>query len=139
MNDSKVQLARCEDTYSNALALFLALKGGSYTPRRAELKQGEVTAEPLDYMADIQLKSKRILSPIEYAMLLRLIENETPDVLPTHLEQKLGEQFLKSKLDASGDYRVLYYRAKNARLHDTIEQDRPQFPEEIVTPEDILE
>ena len=71
-------------------------------------------------------------------MFLRIAEDGQYDVLPTNLKQDLGKVFLKTNLGVGGHYRVLYFKAKNARLHETIEQDRMNFPEEAVTPEDIL-
>jgi len=40
-------------------------------------------------------------------------------------------------MNYDGDYRVLYYRAKNNQLMDRPEPQH--FPEESVSPEDILE
>jgi hypothetical protein len=130
VNENKIELMRAEDAYANVLALLLVLKANpTHILRRAELKQGEVTAEPLDFIADFHLKSKRALSSVHYELLVRLVNNGTPEILPTNLKQSLGRQFIKSKMDISGDYRVLYFRAKNNQLYD---RDEPQhFPEAV--------
>ena len=125
------------DCFLNVSALYSVLKG---TPqqgvRRAELKQGEVIAESIDFMADVEIKAKRVLSSLYYKAYLALAMDGNYELMPIDLQCALGEIFMRSNLNYDGDYRVLYYRAKNNQLQD---REEPQhFPEEAVSPEDIL-
>jgi hypothetical protein len=126
--DTKTEL-EYEDIFSNVFALYCALKS-SGTPRsirRAELKQGEVTAEAIDFIADVEIKCKRILNPTQYRLTLKYAEEDRYDSVPKILKQALGELFEKNDLNYDGAYRVLYYRAKNNKLAD--HEQELQFPE----------
>lgn len=128
MNDSKLELLRAEECFSNVLALYSTLKA---SPSKAN-------SDAIDFLADVEIKARRVLPFIIYSVFLRVAESGTYDVLPTQFKQQLGKEFLKRKMNLDGDYRVLYYKAKNQRLYETLMQDRPNFPEETVVPEDIL-
>lgn len=135
--NKQVEAVTYRDAFLNVLALYSVLKG---TPqqgvRRAELKQGVVTAEAIDFTADVEIKAKRILTPLYYKVLLQLSVEGDYGLLPVDLQCTLGQEFLRSSMNYDGDYRVLYYRAKNNLL-----QDRPEpmhFPEEPINAEDIL-
>ncbi len=135
MNQIEAQLFK--DVFLNVSALYSVLKG---TPqqgvRRAELKQGVVTAEAIDFMADVEIKAKRTLTAPYCFVYLRSMLTGDYALLPIDLQCELGEAFLRSDLNYDGAYRVLYYRAKNDRLQD---RDEPMhFPEEPMNTEDIL-
>jgi hypothetical protein len=130
MNDTRLELLRSEEVFANVLALYYSLKSNP----SLSLKNIDTT----DFLCDIEIKARRTLTSLQYQMFLRLAEDGSYDVLPTNLKQELGKVFLKTNLGVGGHYRVLYFKAKNARLHETIGQDRMSFPEEIVTPEDII-
>ena len=117
------------DTFVNVMTLYGVLKAQpSQSVRRAELRQGEVTAEAVDFMADVEIKAKRLLNPTQYRLLMKFVETERIESIPREIQNNLGLMFLRSNLNFDGDYRVLYYRAKNNRLQD---RDEPQhFPEE---------
>ena len=119
------------DVFLNVMTLFSILKAQpSQSIRRAELRQGEVTAEAVDFMADVELKSKRVLTPAQYRLLMFSVSNEALENVPKDVQQQLGLMFLRSNLNFDGDYRVLYYKAKNNRLED---RDEPtHFPEEVI-------
>ena len=118
-----------KDTFLNVMTLYAVLKAQpSLSIHRAELRQGEVTAEGIDFLADVEIKAKRILTPPEFRRLMEAVDQDTLGSVPTHVQQQLGLIFLRSKLNYDGDYRVLYFRAKNDRLQD---RDEPvHFPEE---------
>jgi hypothetical protein len=130
MNDTRLELLRSEEVFANVLALYYSLK---INPSLS-LKNIDAT----DFLCDIEIKARRTLPAIIYNVFLRLAAEGNYEVLPTQFKQDLGKVFLKTNLGVGGHYRVLYFKAKNARLHETIGQDRMNFPEEIVTPEDIL-
>lgn len=136
--NKQVEAFTYRDTFLNVMALYSVLKG---TPqqgvRRAELKQGEVTPEAIDFTADVEIKAKRTLSPLYYKVLLQLAAEDTYELFPIDLQCQLGQVFWEHDLNYDGDYRVLYFRAKNARLQD--HEQGMQFPEEAVSPEDLLQ
>lgn len=117
------------DTFLNVMTLYGVLKAQpSLSIHRAELKQGEVTAEGVDFLADVEIKAKRVLSATQYRLLMKFASEEKLESVPKTIQQQLGLIFIRSKLNYDGDYRVLYFRAKNDRLQD---RDEPvHFPEE---------
>jgi len=127
--DSKKDLLKFEDVFSNVMALYSTLKDN---PSKRNV-------DATDFLADVEIKAKRILIPTLYTVFLRIAELGSYEVLPTDLKQQLGKEFLKRKMNLDGDYRVLYYKAKNQRLYETLMQDRPNFPEEDFTAEDLLQ
>ena len=133
MNEQKwkAELLSYEEVFYNVMALYYILKGESrpQSIRRAELKQGEVIAEPIDFIADVELKVKRVLNSDQYRRFMSLVEKERYREVPAKYRQQLGLLFLRSNLNFDGDYRVLYFRAKNNQLKDR--EEPMQFPEEI--------
>lgn len=132
MSDLKWQheLLEYEDVYSNVFALYTVLKsqGRPLSIRRAELKQGEVVAEAIDFISDVEIKAKRILNQTQYRLLMKFAAEEKYDSAPKIIKQQLGLLFLRSDMNYDGAYRVLYYRAKNNQLQD---RDEPvHFVEE---------
>jgi hypothetical protein len=119
-----------EDVFSNVFALYNVLKSENrpQSLRRAELKQGAVTAEPIDFLADVEIKARRILNPIQYRLVLKYAVEDRYESVPKVLQHALGQLFLNSGMNYDGDYRVLYFRAKNNQL---VDRDEPtHFPEE---------
>ena len=124
------ELLEYEEVFNNVLALYHTLKGENrpQSIRRAEMKQGEVTAEPIDFLADVEIKARRLLSPMYYQFFLQIGSVGDYHKMPRELKQTLGLTFLRNDLNYDGAYRVLYFRAKNNQLND---RDEPQhFPEE---------
>lgn len=117
------------DTFLNVMTLYAVLKAQpSLSIHRAELKQGEVTAEGVDFLADVEIKAKRVLNPTQFRLLMKFAGEDKLASVPATIQQQLGLIFLRSKMNYDGDYRVLYFRAKNDRLQD---RDEPtHFPEE---------
>lgn len=137
--NKQVEAQLFQDAFLNVTALYCVLKGSPQAgPRRAVLNQsGEVTPEAIDFLADVEIKAKRTLSPLYYRVFLDLAIDGEYEQLPIDMQCALGQAFLKSRMNYDGDYRVLYYRAKNNQLMDRPEPQH--FPEESVNPEDILE
>jgi hypothetical protein len=118
-----------EDVFANVMALYNVLKSENrpQSLRRAELKQGSVIAEPIDFIADVEIKSKRILNPTQYRLVLKYAVEDRYESVPKVLQQALGKLFLNSGMNYDGDYRVLYFRAKNNQLNDR--EEPTHFPE----------
>ena len=120
------------DTFLNVMTLYGVLKvQPTQSVHRAELRQGEVTAEAVDFLADVEIKAKRVLTPTQYRLLMKFVEEEKLESVPKIVQQQLGLLFLRSNLNYDGDYRVLYYKAKNNRLQDR--EEPMHFPEGEVT------
>ena len=131
MSKAEVEEALFRDVFQNVLTLYTVLKAQpSQSIRRAELRQGEVTAEAVDFIADVEIKAKRALTPAQYRLLMISVSNEALENVPRDVQQQLGLMFLRSKLNFDGDYRVLYYKAKNNRLQDR--EEPMHFPEEVI-------
>lgn len=118
-----------EDVFQNVSALYCILKQGEpHSMRRAELKQGVCTAEPVDFIADFELRCKRTLNPIQCRLVLNYVTNDRCQSIPKSIQHLLGRLFLETDLSVDGAYRILFYRAKNNQL---IDRDEPQhFMEE---------
>ncbi len=126
----KNEMITFEDVYSNVMALYCFLQGNPKPQaiRRAKLNQsGEVDAESVDFLSDVEIKAKRVLSPTQYRLFLKFAAEEKPESVPQILRQSLGLMFLRSNLNFDGHYRVLYYRAKNDRLQNR--EEPMHFPE----------
>ena len=131
MSKAEVEEALFREVFQNVLTLYTVLKAQpSQSIRRAELRQGEVTAEAVDFIADVEIKAKRALTPAQYRLLMISVSNEALENVPRDVQQQLGLMFLRSKLNFDGDYRVLYYKAKNNRLQDR--EEPMHFPEEVI-------
>jgi len=136
--NKQVEAVTYQDCFLNVSALYSVLKG---TPqqgvRRAELKQGEVVAEAIDFLADFEIKAKRVLSPLYYKVLLQLALDGNYELFPVDLQCTLGQEFLRSNMNFDGDYRRLYWQAKNNRLQDR--EEPTHFPENAIDPEELLQ
>jgi hypothetical protein len=108
-----------EDTWSNTAALYSLLKQGEpHNIRRAELKQGVCSSDPVDFIADFEMRLKRVLNPVQYRLTLRYAAEDRYQSVPKVIQRMLGKLFLETDLDSTGHYRVLFFKAKNARLQD---------------------
>lgn len=97
------------------MALYVALINSphQHKVRRAEMKQGEVAALPVDFLADIEIKAKRSLPASYYHGFLQSAYDDTPEAVPTLTKYILGETFMQHDLNYDGHYRTLYFRVKN--------------------------
>ena len=90
--NKQIEAQTFKDVFLNVSALYSVLKG---TPqqgvRRAELKQGVVIAEAIDFMADVEIKAKRVLSPPYCFVYLRSLITLDYALLPVDLQCALGE------------------------------------------------
>src|ERR1700675_571783 len=113
----KEERQKLEMIYDNVMALFTALKDGRLDVRRAEFKHGEVAAENVDFLCDVQIKARRHLTPAEYALWSVVLENpEQYKFVPEKIRQTLGRVFQQNRLDLAGDYKKLYFKVKNQQV-----------------------
>ncbi len=109
MADTRAKLLqRCD----NVLALYRHYRGLNLKVNRAEMRGDEVRADELDMVCDVEMAAKRALSLVDYLLFIRL-SLTNPKLLSEAVRVKLGEAF--KHLDESGDYRQLYYKAKNTK------------------------
>jgi len=105
---------RYDLVYGQVMALYTALReANEFRVRRAEMRQGEVKAEPIDFCADVDVKAVRALFGDGYAITVWHSTVEDPEQyprVPVVIRELLGEAFDKGKLGPTGDYRALYAR-----------------------------
>jgi len=114
---------RPEDSFESVTALYRTLLDGraSLKVRRTELGANEeVSADPLDFLMDVEIKAKRTLQPTIYAMFLRLSADNDYALLPTEHKKALGTVWDESNLGVCGDYKSLYFRVKNAQMREAL-------------------
>lgn len=106
--------------YGEVMALYAALQdAGGFQVRRADMKQGEVKAEPMDFCIDVELKAKRALltgNPDYYAVgewVTVMYHPDTYAQVSVSTREVLGLAFEKGRLGIDGDYRTLFFRVKN--------------------------
>jgi hypothetical protein len=105
---------RYEQTFDRVMALYTALHSiNTLRVHRAQLNlKGEVTAEPIDFVCDVDIKAKRAGSDM-YALM-------HADDVDKNLKVRLGRAFLFGGLDVDGDYKTVYFRVKNASAHNSM-------------------
>jgi hypothetical protein len=80
----------------------------------------EVQALPLDFVCDVELRSKQALSPRQYALFCCYALNSSPELLPLDAQLALGTAWYAYGLDLDGSYRSLYFRIKNQMERDNL-------------------
>jgi len=106
------------ETFNTVAALYYVLKSNSRSLRvkQAIYRQDEVQAQPLDFLIDVELKSKRALGEPYYQMFLRAVYNENIEILPEYIRKSLGRLFQEYRLDPDGPYAKLFFDVKNAQV-----------------------
>lgn len=114
-DNAKIQSQRNEETYTSVMALYAALKDiGQFRVKRAQVRQGEVPAEAIDFICDVEIKAKRsTVNPVAWHRILTY--PETYLELSKEDKRALGKVFKCGQLDVSGPYKKLYFKAKNQR------------------------
>lgn len=135
MTEQANELSYEDNVYMDVMALYAAIKDtpGAIKVRRAEMRQGEVPAEPLDFIIDVELKAKRaILADIDpaYATAEWMTVMYHPELyphLPVVIREELGREFEAKRLGVDGDYRLLYFKVKNYHQNYTQEDTNGIF------------
>jgi hypothetical protein len=112
------QKKRNLENFNTAVALYSILKSNSASLKVKQVvyRADEVTAEPIDYILDIEIKAKRAVGQRFYDMFLRAVYNENLDLLSETLRETLGSTFLEYGLGPEGTYRRLFYSTKNDQM-----------------------
>lgn len=121
-----LNVSRPEETFKNVIALYTALVENKRNLRvkRVELNMnGEVTAEPMDFLFDVEKKAKRVLTPRQYTFFQVYTLNGAPQLISADIQLALGTVWYQTEMDIDGPYRSLYFRIKNR-------MDRERFTKE---------
>lgn len=115
----KNQLEVWKETCTSALALYLALKDSHLIRvKRAEVKQGGVPAEPIDFCADVAMRLASYPAAIVEALLV-----DPANPLLTAASVLVGKKLEDSDLGPTGHYATLYFKIKN---QSDRKKDNPQ-------------
>jgi hypothetical protein len=109
IDNSARTLRHQEQIFDDVMALYVALQSShSVCVRRAQLNlRGEVPAEPIDFICDVEIKARRAGFYATGSMM-------DPSLVLTHsLKQAVGKAFLAGGLHIDGPYKTLYFRVKN--------------------------
>jgi hypothetical protein len=112
------------ETFSAVTALYYVLRAN---PAALRVKQSvyradEVSAEPLDYVLDVEIKTKRALGEWYYQMFLRAVHDEHTDILPIYMREMLGRLFKEYRLGPDGPYAKLFFDVKNAQVRSFMKE-----------------
>jgi len=105
-----------KEVFRNVVTLYSVLQGRRQhlRVRRAALNlRGEVRAEAIDFLADVELKARRVLSPQEFKAFLERVHTETTDKTPVSIQMLLGELWNRYDLNFDGPYGSLYFMIRN--------------------------
>ena len=110
------------DEFNSVVALYAILKSNSSALRvkQAVYRQGEVAAESLDFVIDVEVKTKRAIGQQFYDLFLRAVYNENVEILPEYLREALGKAWREWSLGIEGAYKTLYFNAKQSQMREAI-------------------
>lgn len=118
-----LEVTRAENVFRNVSALYATLIEGrnQMRVRRVELNMNnEVSAEPLDFLCDVESKAKRTLSPRQYTLFQCFAKASATQLTSLEVQLALGEIWYKTGLDLDGTYASLYFRIKNAQARESM-------------------
>src|SRR5271166_5967119 len=118
-----LEINRFEDTFNNVLALYIALIENRNNMRVKQVEKnanGEVPADPLDFMCDVEKRARTALAPKDYTLFLAFSANNAVHLIPDNVKLGLGKTWYENSLDISGSYRSLYFRVKNQMERDNL-------------------
>lgn len=106
------------EVFNNVVALYQVFleNRASLRTKRAAYRCDEVEALPIDFMADVEVKSKRALPEPLHFMFLRLAAIGSLDVLPEAAKIILGKTWDEYGLGVDGAYKTLYFKTKNDQV-----------------------
>lgn len=115
------------EIYLEVMALYTAIKDtpGILRVQRAEMRQGEVKALPIDFIIDVELKAKRAIvygpfAQSEWAEVMA--EPNKYEGVSEFTRRALGRTFNEYGLGVDGAYRMLYWRTKNNKHYKPKEE-----------------
>jgi len=115
---SKTQERLYTEVFENVLALYSTIKEDEYLlrTRRTQSLQGD----PLDFIYDVQLKTRRALPSFASQVFLRMADAGNYGLASPETKLALGRIYLEFGLDIDGAYKKLYYRTKNEQIRQAL-------------------
>ena len=125
------QKERDLEAFNNVVALYYILKSNSTALRvkQAVYRADEVAALPLDFIIDVEIKTKRMLGESYYQLFLRAVYNEETEILPEYMREALGRLFQEYRLGPDGAYRKLYFLVKNEQTRSFMKEQNGRLDE----------
>lgn len=118
-----------EEAFNAALALYAVLRGShTIRVRRAEMRSGEVVAEPIDFCADLEMRASHAFRTAETRWMWKGVLQD-PDSyidLPQYMKQLLGADIERFDLGVGGHYKRLYYRVRNMVDRKKVIENEPE-------------
>jgi hypothetical protein len=113
------------EMFDNVVALYSVLKANAYSMRvkQAVMVDDEVEAQPIDFVIDVEIKTKRLLGDPIYNLFLRAVFNENLDLLPEYTRKALGRDWNSYGLGPDGTYRRLYFKIKNEQVRSYLKEN----------------
>jgi hypothetical protein len=123
------QKERNMEAFNSVVALYSVLKPNimSLRVKQAIYRADEVAAEPVDFLIDVELKTKRLVGQRFYDIFLRAVLNENLEILSETLREALGRTFVEYGLGPDGAYARLYYRIKNDQIRSYMREQNGNF------------
>ena len=114
----KQQKTRNMDAFNSTVALYSTLKANSRSLRVKQVlyRADEAECLPVDFLIDVEVKTKRAVGQSFYDLFLRAIYNDDTEILPEYMREDLGRTFIEYGLTPEGSYRRLYYQVKNDQV-----------------------
>ena len=110
---SKTQEHEYLEVFDNVLALYSALREEEYTLRTSRNK---VDKDSLDFLYDVQLKTRRALPSFASQVFLRMADAGNYALATPETKLALGRLFMEFGLGIDGIYRKVYYHTKNGQI-----------------------
>jgi hypothetical protein len=113
------------ESFDSVVALYSILKANmaSLRVKQAIYKAGEMEAQPLDFVIDVEIKVKRAVGQMFYDLFLRAVFNENLDLLTEYMREALGRTFTEYGLGPEGTYAKLYFRIKNEQVRSFLKEN----------------
>jgi hypothetical protein len=123
------QKERNMEAFNSVVALYSVLKPNimSLRVKQAIYRADEVAAEPVDFLIDVELKTKRLVGQRFYDIFLRAVLNENLEILSETLREALGRTFVEYGLGPDGAYARLYYKIKNDQIRSYMKEQNGNF------------
>jgi hypothetical protein len=112
------------EAFTSVVALYGILKSNSMSLRVKQVvyRADEAEALPVDFIIDVETKTKREVGQRFYDMFLRAVYNENLELLSETLREALGRTFTEYGLTPEGTYRRLYYNTKNDQFRSYLKE-----------------
>jgi hypothetical protein len=112
--------------FNTVVALYFILKSNSasFRVKPAVIRDGEVEAQPMDFIFDVEIKTKRALGQPFFDLFLRAVANEQTEILPEYMRESLGKYWKSYGLTPEGSYAKLYFDIKNKQDRSVLKLKR---------------